>query len=100
MAPPKRYTVVDVPTLLGLLDLPNVARLQETRSHWIAEELKAGAFGREPAWSESLAVGSEGFVEDVQRQLGARTRHREVISTREAHCLREPSGAYSVDFRT
>jgi putative transposase len=98
MVPPKRYRVVDVRALLALLELRTIAELQEARAQWIAAELAAGASRREAAWSESLAVGSEGFVADIQRQLGARARYREVIDSGEIHCLREPPASYDVGF--
>ncbi len=98
IAPPERYKVIDVPALLGLLELRSITELQAARSGWIAADLSAGTSRREAAWSESLAVGSEAFVADFQRQLGVRAKYREVIDTGDIHCLREPAVSYNITF--
>jgi hypothetical protein len=45
--------------------------------------VEAGSSGdiarRDDRWSESIAVGSEGFVEQVKIESGFRAQHREVL---------------------
>jgi putative transposase len=98
MVPPQRYGITDIPTLMNLLGVATVARLQDARAQWVADAVSAEQHRREAMWSTSLAVGSEAFVEDVQSRLGLRVRHREVVAGGDAHCLKEPAVVYSVDF--
>jgi putative transposase len=98
MVAPKRYAIVDVPVLLGLLELTTVARLQAARARWVASDLQAERRERVEAWTGSLAVGSAAFVQAVRAGLGIGARHRDVVATDEGHSLRERAAAYTVDF--
>jgi len=46
-------------------------------------------------WSESIAVGSRSFVDNVQNQLGFRAAHRDVIEVLGSYVLREPAETYA-----
>ncbi len=61
---------------------------QEHRS-WVNTELKADAKKRNSLWRESLAVGSESFVERILQQLGVRAKSRSVVSEKEGNALKE-----------
>jgi putative transposase len=54
------------------------------------EALKHGRGIREVKWSESIAVGSEAFVERVKEELGIRAKGREVRELEGQFELREP----------
>jgi len=43
----------------------------------VDEALRAKQLTRDPAWSESLAIGQPAFVEEIKRKLGVRGMHRE-----------------------
>ena len=96
--PPKRYGLIDIPVLIDLLGLRNLAQLQRTRAQWVEEALKAKDQQREGHWSESLAVGNQAFVEGVKAQLGVGARYREVDQEDDIHRLKEPAIAYSAHF--
>ena len=51
---------------------------------------------RQAHWSESIAVGSERFTQEVKMRLGLSARYRDVVSTAEAngYALREPYAGY------
>lgn len=53
--------------------------------------------GRQPRWTESIAVGSEGFVEQTKSALGIKAVGREVIGGDGVYELREPVIPYSLD---
>jgi putative transposase len=91
---PQRYAIIDRRVLLELLSIPDLSELQRLRRQWIEEALRAQMHRREAFWTESLAVGSEAFVEKVRKQLGVRGRHREHIVTGNTHFLREPGANY------
>jgi putative transposase len=98
MAPPKRYAIIDMAALLELLGSKTIAQLQAARAQWVAAELQAERRARVEAWSQSLAVGSEAFVQAVQAELGIHAQHREVVATGESYSLREPAAAYRVNY--
>jgi putative transposase len=97
MAPPKRYAIIDMAALMGLLGSKTITQLQAARAQWVAAELQAQRRERVEAWSQSLAVGCEAFVQTVQAGLGIRAQHREIVATGENHSLRERAGAYSIN---
>ena len=96
--PPKRYGINDLPVLMDLLGFSDLRQLQRTHAQWVEEALQANLQRREGYWSESLAVGSHVFVQDVKAQLGIGGRYREVVQDSEAYRLMEPSIAYNTDF--
>jgi hypothetical protein len=49
---------------------------------------------RDDRWSESIAVGSLGFVGTIENDLGIKARSRDVIEADGSYALREPTEAY------
>jgi putative transposase len=60
--------------------------------------LVSGAVARDERWSESIAVGSEQFVENVKTELGVTVRHRKISAQDQTYTLREPRRSYSILF--
>jgi hypothetical protein len=81
--------------LLGIRDSE-----QLSRSHrgWIEAALQSEGKIREGRWSESFAVGSLSFIEQVNADLGARGLGRKIASNEAGHELREAQGSYSDQF--
>jgi hypothetical protein len=52
---------------------------------------------RDDRWSESIAVGSQLFVENVKNQLGAKAIHRGVVEADSSYVLRESEEALAVN---
>ena len=50
---------------------------------------------RDDRWSESVAVGSEQFVEQVKTELRSVVGRRQIIAENRTYSLREPSHPYS-----
>ena len=61
-------------------------------------ELQADVKKRKSLWSESIAIGSEGFIEKIQQQLGLRAKGRTVVSEKEGTALKEASAPYNTLF--
>ena len=80
--------------LLELLGFNALEQHQRARANWVDAALARGLEGRDSLWTESLAVGSENFIEGVRQALGVRGRYREVTEGGDAHMLREPLVAY------
>jgi putative transposase len=96
--PPTRYGIIDLPALMDLLGIGELAELQRVHTGWLGAALERGALIRESKWSESLAVGGRAFVDRVKGELGVSTRHRQVVNDGDAHCLKESMAAYDVHF--
>ena len=94
--PPKRYRIVDIPALMELGGFIDIATMQHQYRQWLNEELVINSSMRDKAWSESLAVGSQGFVEKVQTLLGTKAANRKVTEMVDKHALREQSVRYNI----
>jgi len=51
--------------------------------------------GREPVWTQSLAVGHKDYVKGVKLALGMAGRHRSIVEGNDAYELKEPSIPYA-----
>ncbi len=70
--PRKRYGLIGHKSLMELLDLSTMEALKESYRGWVEESLVEGLKRRQPRWTESIAAGSEGFVEHVKDALGVK----------------------------
>ena len=92
--PKKRYRVIDHDKLRHLLDAKVNETFSETHRGWIESQLKNKP-ERQAFYSESLAVGSEGFTGKVKRSLGLRAIGRRVLHASEAgYQLKESTAMY------
>lgn len=94
--PPKRYRIIDMQALMGLFGVTSPEELQRAHGRWVDAVLGRGGSRREPYWSESVAVGSEEFVEGVKRGLGIKGRYRKASLADEidGYSLHEPVVSY------
>jgi len=60
--------------------------------------LEDGDCVREGKWTQSIAIGSERFVENTKQQLGIRAKGCKVVESGVAFQLRESQVAYRADF--
>jgi putative transposase len=70
----KRYRLIELDRVLAAVGAGNLAEFRAHYHHSIEERLACGAMKREPQWTESLAVGSQGFVAQVGSDLVHRRR--------------------------
>ena len=96
--PPKRYSIIDLQSLSELSGFADPRDFQSARREWVEQELENGLASRDDRWSESIAVGSLAFVENVKNQLGIKASHRDVIEADGTYALREAGEAYGVEF--
>lgn len=94
----QRYRIVDRAALAEASGVA-LASLAAVHAEWIAAELRDRRNARAPEWSESLAVGSQEYVERVAGALGARARHRQIEARGDVSVLRETSVAYGCALR-
>jgi putative transposase len=96
--PRKRYRLIDLDALSTLCGFGSVGQLQRAHDEWVEQALSENALAKDARWSESVAVGSERFTEEVKRELGLRAKHRQVVPEEGGHSLREPLPPYGDDF--
>ncbi len=83
--------------MIALCDGMTMEGFKDNYSICIEEAVRAQEFSREDMWSESLAVGSEGFVTKVEQSLNNRFRKELVPSSRRkrTYILRESGPGYA-----
>jgi putative transposase len=86
---PERYRLIDRRTLMELLGISDSDELSLSHRSWVEEALKIEERKREGRWSESLAVGSLCFVEQVKSDLGSRGFGRQILSSSKGHAMKE-----------
>ena len=92
--PPKRYAIIDLRSLRELSGFSDLQDFQRAHREWVERGIENGLAARQRQWSESIAVGSLSFVENVQNQLGFKAAHRDVTQVQGSYVLREPAAAY------
>ncbi len=80
---------------MELGEFKDLAAMQRRLRQWLNEVLAANNGMRDKAWSESLAVGSEDFVTNMQTFLGTKATNRKVTEIADKHALREQSAPYN-----
>ena len=98
--PRNRYRIIDLSSLMELTGCNDIRNLQQQHRQWLSDELEINNSTRDIAWTESLAVGSETFVDEVQALLGSKARNRKVTVSGEKHILRETAARYNANFDT
>lgn len=96
--PPDRYTLIDMNTLATACGFRRITDFQHAHRAWVEEALQFNTMQREARWSESLAVGTQPFVENVKRELGLKARHRGIEEDQGSLVLRETGPAYGLVF--
>jgi putative transposase len=94
---PARYRIVDRQALAEAAGV-KLTQLAAVHGEWVEAALRVREQRRRPLWTESLAVGEREFVEQFQRELGGRARHREIEAVEQGHILRDPTLPYGYHF--
>ncbi|NOZ51835.1 MAG: hypothetical protein GXP08_01640 [Gammaproteobacteria bacterium] len=93
---PKRKGIINIDQLLELLNIDQYQSLQQLHRQWVEEELQRDRLQRVPTWSESIAVGSEAFVEQTKEQLKSSAYHLKSKFVDGRYILKEPETIYQV----
>jgi putative transposase len=94
LAPRKRYAILDYEGLKGLLNFKTMDELAAAYQSWLEEAVLKGDRRREGKWTESVAVGSEPFVNATKEKLGIAAKGREVTGADGNYELRESPAPY------
>ena len=94
----KRYRLIDRSHFLDATGQgPATAEFRANYAEAIAQRIAAAELGREPEWTEALAVGSAGYIEQVASRLENRLRLDREPAPGNAWILREDREAYALD---
>lgn len=93
--PVGRYRVIDnkkVVSYFGFQKQENF--ISEYRKLVNAAVSSAKYQDRDSRWSEAVAVGNKGFLEEIREKLGIKVKAREIEDESGKFCLREPGISY------
>jgi len=92
--PRQRYGLIDFKSLMGLVQIANIADLQDAHRKWIEDALKKPESVRESKWTQSIAVGDKSFLKQIKDRLGIRAKGRKILNTKDDYHLREKTAVY------
>ena len=72
----------------------NYNDFKEAHTKWVSSALETDKNSRQNKWTESIAVGSELFVEKIKEALRFRAKGRKIICADDAFELREEPAPY------
>ena len=96
--PPPRYSLIDRERLITCCCLESEEQLRKEHRQWVEESIQNGGNARQSAWTESIAVGSKKFVDEIRAKLQPRVTDRKVRETGEYYELREQGATYNAHF--
>ena len=94
--PRRKCTVIAYEKLAELSGFALYDNFRESHCGLVTE-LLSNVISRQAWWSESIAVGSESFVEAIKQQLGFRAKGRKIEEANEDFQLREEIKTYVTD---
>ena len=98
-SPPRRYGVIDLPNLRDLCGIPDSVTFSLQHHEWVQEAIENGVRHRDSCWTDSVAVGSIGFVEEIKNKLGGMGIGRQVeAQSVDRFLLREDCEPYGDGF--
>lgn len=93
----QRYAVINYKRLSELLGVGSVSLLKEKYAMWLEEALKADRQERDRKWSQAIAVGSEGYIDNIKKELGMKVVYRKTNRVNKGFELREDEFPYNAD---
>jgi putative transposase len=93
----QRYRLVDLDLLADLMGVHSRDELQVRHKELVEQALAEGC-QHDDTWTESIAVGSQGFVESVKKRLKGRANHRKVEGNNVVWALREDHNPYGEEY--
>ena len=88
--PRRKCILISYDVLMKLSGFTDYYEFQNAHRGWIEAALDQPNSGRDPHWTDSIAVGSKAFVHSIQNKLGTKTKGRKVRQFDSGFELREP----------
>lgn len=93
--PRKKSVLINYKKLRELAGFDSYNEFQSAHRVWVEDAVNRHKLKRESIWSESVAIGSETFVEKIKSKLGARAKGRKIFESENYFQLREEIDSYS-----
>ncbi len=87
-SPPDRYRIIDRNRLANLCGIRGEEYLRELHLGWTGGELKREPV-RQSKWTDSIAVGSENYIELVKEKLGLAARKKQISNDGKTVVIRQ-----------
>jgi len=91
---PERYRCIDVPALAALLGFTDADSLRDGLREWVDVTLAKGGLERQPAWTQSIAVGRRDYLDAMGSELKVSQPGRMIAGEGDYLFLREEPNAY------
>jgi putative transposase len=95
--PKKRKGIIDFDRLMDLLGLENYDDLKDAHAKWVDSTIQTNHSDKEKKWTQSLAVGSKTFIEEMKDALGFRATGRKILCADDTFELPETITPYGKD---
>jgi len=92
--PRKRKGIIDFTRLMDLLGFESYDGLKDAHCQWADSAVLSGNCDRESKWTQSIAVGSKRFIEQMKQSLGFRAKGRKIIGADDTFELRQVRRPY------
>ena len=93
--PRRKCRLIAYEQLKELLGFSAYDELAAAHRLWVEDALRSGGCSRQSKWTDSIAVGSRGFVENVRAKLGIWCKGRRIAEGEDGFELREPEAGYN-----
>jgi len=98
--PKKRYALIDHAELIALFGFRDLGDMIRAHALWVDEALQQEKKARDGKWTETIAVGSKGYVDSIKEKLGALFLRRKVEGKDCQYELQESPGSYDIVMNT
>lgn len=93
----QRYAIINYKRLSELIGIGSGSLLKEKHAMWLEEALKTDRQERDRKWSQAVAVGSEGYIDNIKKELGMKVVYRKTNRVNKGFELREDEFPYNAD---
>lgn len=94
----QRYAIINYKRLAELLGVSSAGALKGAHAKWVSDALRVDRHERDSKWSQSVAIGSEAYIERIKKELGTKVIYRDKKSVDNGFELREEISPYNADF--
>ena len=96
--PRRKCALIAYERLHKLSGFDSYDQFTDAHRRWVGSFLENVDSIRDDKWAQSIAVGTQGFVENTKQKLGMRAKGRKVVEAGEANQLRERQVSYPSNF--
>jgi len=99
-APRRKNVIIAYDRLSRLAGFKDYEAFQSAHRNWVQSSIEQQENRRDERWTNSIAVGSNAFIRQVQSEMGAMATGRKPREIEDGHfVLREQQASYNALFR-